>query len=307
MTSAETTASSRARRLDLGAAALLVLICAVWGGNTTAVKIANEGISPIFQAGLRSIGSGTLLLLWCWYRGVSLFRIDGTWWLGLVVGLLFSLEFGLLYVGLAMTDVSRAVLLIFTSPFVTALGAHLFVPSERLTPLKWLGLFLAFSAVALVFSSGLTMPRPEQIMGDLLCLAMGVTWGIENVIIKVSRLSRIEPERVLFYDLSISSLLLMGAAYLVGEAGLFHPSLRVLAGFAYAIIAVSFASYLIFTGMLRRYEAAALASFMFLSPIFGVVIATLLLGEPLTATILAALALNALGIALVNRRPGRPG
>lgn len=306
MTTAETTAAAPARQLDIGAAALLILICAIWGGNSTAVKIANEGITPIFQAGLRSIGSGVLVILWCWYRGIRLFRIDDTWPLGLLVGVLFTLEFTLLYVGLAMTDVSRAVLYIYTSPFVTALGAHFLVPSERLTPAKWLGLILAFSAVALVFSSGLSMPKPEQIIGDLLCLGMGITWGIENVIIKVSRLSRIEPERILFYDLSVSAVLLMGGALLIGEAGIFNPSLRVLAGLAYAFVAVSFASYLIFTGMLRRYQAAALASFVFLSPIFGVVIATLMLGEPLTLPLLVALGLNALGIVLVNR-PGRPG
>ena len=253
------------------------------------------------------IGSGVLLMLWCWFRGIRLFRLDDSLPFGLIVGLLFSLEFGLLYVGLSMTDVSRAVLYIFTSPFVTALGAHFLVPSERLTPLKWLGLVLAFSAVVLVFSSGLTLPKPEQIMGDLLCLAMGICWGIENVIIKVSRLSRIEPERILFYDLSVSAVLLMGAALAIGEAGIFDPSPRVLGGLGFAIVVVSFASYLIFTGMLRRYEAASLASFIFLSPIFGVIIATQLLGESLTFTILIALALNALGIAIVNRPAKRSG
>ncbi len=304
MTAATDAAAQPTRRLEFGAAALLIVVCAFWGGNSTAVKIANEGITPIFQAGLRSVGSGLLMMLWCWYRGIRLFKLDDSLPLGLLIGVLFSLEFALLYIGLAMTDVSRAVLFIYTSPFVTALGAHFFVPSERLTPLKWLGLFLAFAAVVLVFSSGLALPKPGQILGDLLCLAMGIVWGIENVIIKVTRLSRIEPERVLFYNLSISAVLLTAGAILMGEAGVFNPSPRVLLAFAYAVVTVSFASYLIFIWMLRRYQAAALASFVFLSPIFGVVIATLMLGEPLTTEILIALGLNALGILIVNR-PGR--
>ena len=291
-----------ARQLDLTGALILIALCAVWGGNTPAVKIANEGITPVFQAGLRSIGSGTLLILWCWWRGIRLFKLDDTLPLGLLIGCLFSLEFGLLYLGLSMTDASRAVLYIFVSPFVTALGAHFFMPGERLTPLKWLGLILAFTAVAIVFSSGLSVPKPEQILGDILCIAMGITWGVENVIVKVSRLRHVEVERILFYDLTISAVILTGAAWLLGEAGLFDPSWRVLASLAYAIVAISFVSYLVFTSMLRRYQAAGLASFMFLSPIFGVVIATLMLGETLTPTILIALGLNALGIVLVNRR-----
>ncbi|MEZ5925715.1 MAG: DMT family transporter [Hyphomicrobiaceae bacterium] len=300
MSATEAGAPTTARRLDVPVALLLVVICAIWGGSSAAIKIANEGISPVFQAGLRSIASALLMILWCGYRGIRLFRLDDTWPLGLVIGILFTLEFALLYAGLAMTDVSRAVLYIYTSPFVTALGAHFLVPSERLTPLKWLGLLLAFSAVVLVFSSGLTVPRREQIIGDLLCLGMGITWGTENVIIKVSRLGRVEPERVLFYNLAISSVLLTGGAVLIGEPGIFNPSARVLLAFAYAFVLVSFASYLIFIWMLRRYQAAGLASFVFLSPIFGVVIATLLLGESLTPTLLAALALNAMGIVLVN-------
>ena len=210
----------------------------------------------MFQAGLRSIGSGVLLILWCWVRGIRIFKLDGSLPLGLLIGCLFSLEFGLLYVGLSMTDASRAVLYIFVSPFVTALGAHFFMPGERLTPLKWLGLILAFTAVAIVFSSGLSVPKREQIVGDLLCIAMGITWGVENVIVKVSRLRHVEVERILFYDLTISAVILTGAAWLIGEAGLFDPSLRVLASLAYAIVAISFVSYLVFTSMLRRYQAA---------------------------------------------------
>jgi drug/metabolite transporter (DMT)-like permease len=301
MTVADTTAAPSARRLDIPAAALLVVICAIWGGNQTAIKIANEGISPVFQAGLRSIASGGLMILWCWMRGIRLFQLDGTWRLGLLTGALFSIEFIALYIGLAMTDVSRGVLYIYTSPFVTALGAHFLVPAERLTPLKWLGLLLAFTAVALVFSSGLSVPKREQIIGDLLCLLMGITWGIENVIVKVSQLSRIAPERVLFYNLSISAVILTACSLIIGEPGLFDPTPRVLWAFAYSFIAVSFASYLVFIWMLRHYQAAALASFIFLSPIFGVAVATVFLGEALTPVIMMALALNALGIVLVNR------
>lgn len=304
MTATSPSVPASAKRIDLTGALILVVLCAIWGGNSTAVKIAGEGITPVFQAGLRSVGSGALLLLWCWWRGIRLFKRDGSLPWGLLIGLLFSLEFGLLYVGLSMTDVSRAVLYIFVSPFVTALGAHAFAPDERLTPLKWLGLILAFAAVAIVFSSGLTLPKREQIIGDLLCLTMGVCWGVENVIVKVSPLRHVEVERVLLYDLAVSAVLLLGAAWLIGEAGIFDPSPRVLASFAYPVVAVSFVSYLVFTSMLRRYQAAGLASFMFLSPIFGVVIATLMLGEPLTMPILIALALNAAGIVLVNRRSG---
>lgn len=291
------------RPLDLTAVIVLVLICAIWGGNQTAIKIANEGIPPILQAGLRSVASGVLLAGWCLVRGVPFLVLDRTLPWGLLTGTLFTLEFVCVYVGLSMTDVSRAVLYIYLSPFVAAVGAHFLVPEERLTPVKIGGLLLAFGSVCLVFSSGLTLPRTEQLIGDLLCLIMGVIWGIETVVIKVSPLNRISPERVLLYNLVISAAALTAISHAVGEPAVGALTPRVLAAFGYSFVLVSFFSYVTFVWLLWRYEAAVLASFIFLSPIFGVLIAALLLGETLSPVLLVALAMTALGIFLVNR-PG---
>ena len=58
---------------------------------------------------------------------------------------------------------------------------------------------------------------------------------------------------------------------------------------------------------MRRYPAAGLATFAFLTPVFSVLLGGVLLGEPLTWKIGLALALIAGGLIVVNRPARAPG
>jgi hypothetical protein len=90
----------RADQLDARATVILLVLCACWGVNQAAIKIANNGISPIIQAGLRSLLAGALVLLWAHARGLALFERDGTFWSGLLVGALVA-------VGIILVNGSR--------------------------------------------------------------------------------------------------------------------------------------------------------------------------------------------------------
>src|SRR5215813_2528434 len=104
--------------LDRAASATMVALCALWGLGQVTIKVANAGISPGVQAGLRSVGAGLLVLLWARLRGVRLFARDGTWRAGIAAGLLFALEFMLIYWSLTFTQAVRATLFIYLAPFV---------------------------------------------------------------------------------------------------------------------------------------------------------------------------------------------
>jgi drug/metabolite transporter (DMT)-like permease len=288
-------------RLDAAAILLMVVLCACWGFNQVAIKLGNAGISPLLQAGLRSLGS--VLLLWAWSarRGVALFRRDGSFGLGLVIGLLFAGEFVFLYGGLVFTSASRAVLFLYTSPFVVALGAHAFVPGERLRPLQGLGLAAAFLGTALAFGDALRFPTYRELLGDSMAFVAALLWGATTVLIKASRLARLAPEKTLFYQLGVSALALPALSWALGERGVVAPTPLVLAMLLYQIAVVAFTSYLAWFWLVSRYPAGRLSSFSFLTPLFGLVAGGLVLGEPITPALVAALILVGFGIYLVNR------
>ncbi len=290
--------------LDRTALLMLIVLCALWGLGGIAIKVANTGISPVFQAGLRSTGSAILLAAWCRWRGVRLFERDGTGLLGLAAGTLFAAEFVFIYWGLDFTTASHATVFLYISPFVVAIGAHWFIPGDRLTAAKVVGLLAAFAGIVAAFSDTLRITSRDILIGDIMTLLAAIAWGSTTVLIKASRLAHISAERTLMYQLVVSAPILLAVAALLGERGVFAPTPLVLAALAYHVVIIAFASYAAWFWLVRRHAASQLAAFIFLTPIYGVAFAGLLLGEPISPALIVAVMLVALGIYLVNR-PGR--
>ena len=139
-----------------GVFALMALLCAVWGLQQVAIKVAITGISPIMQVGLRSAGAALLVLIWSRWCGVTLFRDVSLAPLGVMVGLLFALEFVCIYRGLQFTSASRMVVFLYTAPCFTVLGLHWFAAGERVAWPQALGVGMAFIGVVVAFSDGMT-------------------------------------------------------------------------------------------------------------------------------------------------------
>ncbi|HUN51660.1 MAG TPA: DMT family transporter, partial [Candidatus Sulfotelmatobacter sp.] len=290
--------SGQSARLPLWAVAVMVLLCVFWGFNQVAIKIGNGGISPLLQAGLRSIGSLALVWLWSAWRGTPLFRRDGTLFIGLVVGVMFAGEFIFLYWGLVFAGASRSVLFLYMAPFVVAIGAHFFVPGERLRRLQVLGLLAAFAGVAIAFGDAFAVPNGREFFGDILAFIAAVFWGATTVVVKASRLAQISPSKTLFYQLAVSAVLLPVLSLAAGERGITAATPLVLGLLAFQIVVISFMSYLIWFVFMTRYPASTLSAFSLLTPIFGVALGGLVLREPITPALLLASLLVAGGIYL---------
>ncbi|WP_236037416.1 DMT family transporter [Belnapia arida] len=283
---------------------LMLLLCLVWGLNLVAMKLGNQGIPPVLQAGLRSSIAALLLIAWCRWRsiGFGLWRRDGTLGPGVLAGLLFAVEFIALYVGVGLTTASRAVVFLYGAPFFVALGAHWLIPDDRLTRAKAIGLLVAFGGLMLAFFEGLFAPAGERaLLGDMLCLLAGALWGATTVLVKASALRRAPAMTVLLYQLAVSAPLLLIASPLMGEVWHVEPRPLVIGALIYQGAVIAGASYALWFWLVSQYSASRLAAFSVLTPIFGVLAGAVLLGEPLGHLFGAALALVVLGLWLVNR------
>jgi drug/metabolite transporter (DMT)-like permease len=286
--------------LPASAAALLVLLCATWGVGQVAVKIGLEGITPLVQAGLRSVIAVPLVLLWCRLRGIAVLGRDGSLGAGLLSGTLFAGEFWALYEALALTSAARSTVLLYMAPFWAVIGAHWLVPGDRLNGRKVAGLVLAFAGLLVAFADRLGAPVDDSMAGDLLALLAGALWGATIVVMKASVLPRIPAEKTLLYQLGMAGLLLpIGLA--LGEAGLFDPTLRVGLAVLFQAVVVAFVSYAAWFWLVAKYKASSFAPFLFLTPVFAVVAAAMVLGEAVTWPLLASLALIGAGIWVVNK------
>lgn len=300
----ETAVSSDRKPVDGLAFGLMALLCALWGFQQVTIKLAAPDVSPLMQAGLRSILATALLLAWARLRGVQLFDRDGTLAAGLGAGALFAAEFGLIYAGLAHTTASRMVVFLYLAPCLTALMLPFFVPSERLSPLQWLGVLLGFAGVAFAFREGFAGGGGSTLLGDACGVLAAFLWAATTVLIRATRLARAKAEKTLFYQLAVAAAALTALSPLLGEPGVVRWSATAVAVLAYQGAIVAFASYLAWFWLLTRYMAAQLSAFSFLTPLFGVGASVAFLGERVTLALLAAALLVGAGIVLVSAAGG---
>jgi drug/metabolite transporter (DMT)-like permease len=291
---------SNERPLGPGAIALMLMLCLSWGFNQIAVKLALPDIPPMLQATIRSVGALPLLLLIARARGVKIFVADGTLGAGLFAGVLFGVEFVMIFQGLLLTSASRAVVFLYTAPFFVALGSYQFL-GERLLMSQWGGLALSFAGVALAI--GVPQPNVDAsvILGDLLIVGGGAMWAATTLLVKATALLRAPPEKALSYQVAVSIPILSLAAWLCGETLTRVPGPLAVALVAYQTIWVVGLTFLIWFGLVKAYSASKLSAFTFITPLFGVVASYFILHDTLTLTFGAAALLVIAGLYLVNR------
>jgi len=292
--------SSAGRPLSAGAVALMLMLCLSWGFNQIAVKLALPDIPPMLQATIRSSGALVVLMLIARLRGVKIFERDGTLRSGLFAGLLFGLEFVLIYRGLLLTSASRAVVFLYTAPFFVALGSYQFL-GERLRASQWGGLGLSFAGVALAI--GVPQPNVDAnvLLGDLMIVGGGALWAATTLIVKTTPLLRAPPEKALGYQVALSIPILGFAAWISGETLTRVPGPLALSLMAYQAVWVVGLTFLLWFTLVKTYSASKLSAFTFITPLFGVVASYFIMHDALTLAFGAAALLVISGLYLVNR------
>jgi drug/metabolite transporter (DMT)-like permease len=272
-----------------------------WGFNNVAIKLAIGDIPPLIQSSARSVLAAVLIAVWTQARGIPLLKRDGTLPAGILAGVLFALEFLLIYRGLVWTTATRGVLFLYLAPFFVVIGSRWLIPGDHFHLSQWVGLLLSFVGIVIAFGLPTPAADPRQLFGDLMLVGGAAAWAATTLIIKASALNRISAEKTLLYQLVVSAPLLGLGALLFGERMTTMPAAVALGAFAYQTIYVVSITFTIWFVLVVRYSAARLSVFTFLTPLFGVAAGHLVLGEPLTPAFAVAVALVAAGLLLVNR------
>ncbi|MFK4072387.1 DMT family transporter [Ectopseudomonas khazarica] len=281
---------------------LMLLLCAIWGSQQVAIKLAAEDIAPMLQVALRSGIAAVLVgILLLWQRGWRGW-LGSTWLAGMLAGVLFALEFFFIALGLRYTSASHMAVFLYTAPIFSALGLHLMLPSERLRRLQWLGIVLCFGGVVMAFGVGGEWSEIDAdiLLGDALGLCAGMAWGATTVVVRGSRLSEAPAGLTLFYQLTVAFVLLLGYALAMVDLGQVRWTPLAIGSVLLQGVVVSFFTYLAWFWLLRRYLASNMAVFSFMTPLFGVTFGVLVLDEPLTLNFIIGAALVLAGIMLVS-------
>jgi len=291
------------KALDGQAFGIMIVLCIVWGLQQVALKATANDISPLLQVSIRSGVAALLVGLVMIARKERIALASGLWRPGIVVGILFASEY--LFVGEALryTSAAHTAVFLYTAPIFAALGLHWKMPSERLEPIQWLGITVAFVGIVTAFLGRGSMASFSNLSatmrGDLLALAAGASYGATGVVIRCTKLSRAPATETLLYQLLGAFVLLFIVAATSGQMSI-NPTPSAWGGLLFQTLIVSFASFLVWFWLLRQYLASRLGVLSFMTPIFGVALGGWLLNESIDSTFLIGALMVLAGIGLVS-------
>ncbi|PBI77798.1 hypothetical protein A9993_23320 [Rahnella victoriana] len=289
--------------LDGFASSVMIGLCIIWGVQQVAIKSAAADIAPLLQVALRSGLAGFAVMVLMLIRQRKIPFSAATLLPGLLVGLLFSVEFMFVAEGLRFTTAAHMAVFLYTAPLFAALGLHFLVPEERLSALQWAGVGVTFIGVIVAFMfgghNGAVPQASNMLLGDFFGLLAGAFWGMTTIVVRRSALSSGSATMTLFYQLAGAFVLLGAMALLTGQTQLRFTPVSV-SSMLFQTVIVTFASYLAWFSLLRRYQASRLGILSFMTPVFGIIAGVVLLHEPLKGNFILGALLILLGIMTVS-------
>jgi drug/metabolite transporter (DMT)-like permease len=256
--------------------------------------------APVMQLAIRFAGASIFFGTWVLFREGRRAFSDGTLPSGLLLGLMFSLEFIFAGQALAHTTAAHSVVFLYTAPIFTALGLQ-FLPEERLSRLQWTGIGVAFFGIVVAFLGFTARPVGELLTGDLLALFGGVSWGFSNVVLRRGRVGGAATAKTVLYQVATAALLLGTFAAATGQTQIELSTMTILSlVFQTLIIAIS--SYLVWFWLLRHYLTSRLMLLSLMTPLFGVLFGAVLLGDLIDLRFAVGALFVLMGVLIVNYR-----
>jgi drug/metabolite transporter (DMT)-like permease len=287
------------RHVDVKAATLVTLLAFLWAGNPIAIKIGLADAPPIRQAWMRFVLGGVTVLLWAWATRTPLRIHRHEVRPLLILGAIFTVQIALLNLGVNYTSAGHVSVLLNAYPIYTVLLAHFFVPGDRLSGGRAVGVVIAYAGIVLLFSHEFSL-RSDFFPGDLMASGSAFLLGVRTIYLNRA-VQRIEPVKLLLAQVAFSVPCYLLASFLFEAA---HPyrwtwSLALALSFQGCIVAGF--NFILNLHLLRTYKPSGLAAYFLATPLFGVLLSWLVLGEAVTIRLMVSAILVVGGIALAGR------
>jgi drug/metabolite transporter (DMT)-like permease len=196
--------------------------------------------------------------------------------------------------GLSKTFASRGALIVNLVPFLVLLLSHFFTRDDRITLGKLSGILMGFTGILFLFLQKRDISG-ELKTGDMIIFCATLLWACSAVYTK-KIIQHYRPFQMVFYPLLFAVPFLYACAFFFDKPMMNSPGGGVLAAVLYQGLITGSFGFVAWNVLLQRYGAVSLHTFIFIMPIVGVLLAGLILKEPITGNILIALALIGTGI-----------
>lgn len=280
----------------------LLATMAFWGGTFVAGRLL-AGVVPPFHAAFLRFAIASLLLLGLLYRAEGRLpaldrrQLGSVILLGLTGVLGYNVAF---FTGLQTVSAGRAGLIIALNPVAIALLSALF-GGEPLRLVRILGVVISVAGALLVISNGnLALLTGGVGVGELMLLGCVLCWALYSVIGRRAMYG-LSPLTAVTYSALAGALLLAPLAMMQGGVSRFFTyGPAAWASLAYLAILGTVVGFLWYYQAIKEIGAVRSGVFINFVPLFAMLFGLLLLGEPLTPTLMHGGALVIAGAWITN-------
>ena len=276
----------------------VVLIGLLWGLNWPAVKYLLTEMPPLTIRAIAFPSAALILAIVAKVAGQKLRPAPGEIGPIVMTGLLVVFGFNVLTtLGQMLTETSKAVIIAYTMPGLTAVFAAIFL-REKLGGRQLLAVGLGMAGLGVLASKDVQSLLADP-LGPAIMLAAATSWALGNVALKAHQWS-LQPLALTVWFFVVSGILCGGLAIIVEPA--WHqswPSTFALLTLGYHILGPMVICYALWTAIVGRLPASVAAITALLAPVVGVSSAVILLGDPVSWQKVVALVLVLASIILV--------
>ena len=279
---------------------IVILIGLLWGLNWPAVKFMLSELPPLTIRAVAFPMAALLLALIAKAMGQPLMPRPDEWGAIVRTGLLLVFGFNIsTSLGQVFTETSRAAIIAYTMPALTALFAVIFL-KERLDAPRLLALLLSMCGLAVLASENVSALIAAP-LGPAIMFCAALSWALGNVALKAGTWS-LQPLALTVWFFVFSTLACWPLV-LIFEPPWQQawPSAPVLWTLIYHALGPMVTAYACWTVLVGRLPATVAAIAALLAPIVGVLSAIILIGDPLTWQKTTALAMVLASIILTLR------
>ncbi|WGZ95891.1 MAG: DMT family transporter [Candidatus Thiothrix putei] len=284
---------------------LLVLTILFWAGNFNLARAIHADVPPLGLSFWRWAVAALILLPFAWGSMRAALPVAREHWrLVLALAVLGIAGFNsLVYVGLQTTTATNGVLLQSVTPITMILLAGL-VLHEKSTLAQWLGIGVSLVGVLVIITKAdwQVLQQLAFNRGDMWIVLATLDWSLYTVLLRKLP-DGLKGLPILGFTVSLGALVIL--PLYVYESVTFQtmPFTAVsVASVAYVAVFPSLLSYMFWNHATQKLGVNRTGQFSHLMPVFGILLATLLLGERLQFYHAIGMILVAAGILLANKK-----
>jgi drug/metabolite transporter (DMT)-like permease len=280
-----------------------LILCGIWGSTWLFIKLGLNDLPPLTFAGIRFLFASSILVAIILARGVRWPRKRNEWLVIAVVGWLqFSLNYGLVFWGEQRIPSGLAAVLQSTFPAFGLVIAHFYLPEERITPKKLIGVLLGITGVGIVFSDQLSFAGKAALAGSVALVLSAFCGSYGNVLVKAYG-TQIDPFVLAAGQMlcGFPPLLALGIAT-EGNPFHFHWTLTAVVALAYLIIVGSVIAFTLFYWLVRHMDVINTMLISLVTPVVAVLLGMIVLHEKFNWRLFAGAGCIISGIGLIVLR-----